>query len=82
MTKGGVYAFFFFFDAGMYEVVGLQRIRSFILFTNSKKQIVGSLVAHCTQGICKNKNAQIRDYLKGPNNLLNFLKPQSQYKGI
>lgn len=43
---------FFFLDAGMYEVVRLQRIRSFILFTNSKKQIVVSLVAHCTQEIC------------------------------
>lgn len=50
----------FFLDAGMYEAVRLQRIWSFILFTNRKKQIVGSLVAHCTQGICKNKNAQIR----------------------
>lgn len=52
--------FFFFLDADVYEVVRLQRVRSFILFTNSKKQIIVSLVAHCTQGTSVHKRAQIR----------------------
>lgn len=66
-------------------MVGLQIILSFIYSTNGKRQIIVSVWLHTIviEHVRKNRHKSeigIRDYLKGPNNLLNLLKPQNEYR--